>query len=84
LKNWRWALRKREAVPFIYEQSADFVQGLIEDAIEKGATLLSGNKREHNLIYPNILDHVAEDMVVDWEEPFRESLKMKINKSKLT
>lgn len=57
-------------VPLIDEQSADFVQGLIEDAIEKGATLLTGNKRERNLIYPTLLDHVTEDMAVAWEEPF--------------
>lgn len=57
-------------VPLIDEQSADFVQGLIEDAIEKGATLVSGNKRERNLIYPTLLDHVTEDMAVAWEEPF--------------
>ncbi|MDR4945119.1 NADP-dependent glyceraldehyde-3-phosphate dehydrogenase [Neobacillus cucumis] len=57
-------------VPLIDEQSADFVQGLIEDAIEKGATLLAGNKRERNLIYPTLLDHVTEDMAVAWEEPF--------------
>jgi glyceraldehyde-3-phosphate dehydrogenase (NADP+) len=57
-------------VPLIDEQSADFVQGLIEDAIKKGATLLTGNKRERNLIYPTLLDHVTEDMAVAWEEPF--------------
>ncbi|MED4229001.1 NADP-dependent glyceraldehyde-3-phosphate dehydrogenase [Neobacillus cucumis] len=57
-------------VPLIDEQSADFVQGLIEDAIEKGATVLAGNKRERNLIYPTLLDHVTEDMAVAWEEPF--------------
>jgi glyceraldehyde-3-phosphate dehydrogenase (NADP+) len=57
-------------VPLIDEKSADFVQGLIEDALEKGATLLTGNKRERNLIYPTLLDHVTEDMAVAWEEPF--------------
>ncbi|QIZ08631.1 NADP-dependent glyceraldehyde-3-phosphate dehydrogenase [Priestia megaterium] len=57
-------------VPLIDDQSADFVQGLIEDAIEKGATLVTGNKRERNLIYPTLLDHVTEGMAVAWEEPF--------------
>ncbi|MBT2729573.1 NADP-dependent glyceraldehyde-3-phosphate dehydrogenase [Bacillus sp. ISL-75] len=57
-------------VPLIDDQSADFVQGLIEDALEKGATLVVGNKRERNLIYPTLLDHVTEDMKVAWEEPF--------------
>lgn len=57
-------------VPLIDTKSADFVQGLITDAIEKGATLITGNKREENLIYPTLLDHVTGDMQVAWEEPF--------------
>ena len=57
-------------VPLIDEQSADFVQGLIEDALEKGATLVLGNKREENLIYPTLLDHVTKEMRIAWEEPF--------------
>ena len=57
-------------VPLIDEQSADFVQGLIDDALEKGATLVLGNKREENLIYPTLLDHVTKEMRLAWEEPF--------------
>lgn len=57
-------------VPLIDDGSADFVQSLIDDAIEKGATLVIGNKREKNLIYPTLLDHVKTDMKVAWEEPF--------------
>lgn len=57
-------------VPLIDEQSADFVQGLIDDALEKGATLVLGNKREGNLIYPTLLDHVTKEMRIAWEEPF--------------
>ncbi len=57
-------------VPLIDEGSADYVQGLIDDAITKGAVLLSGNKREGNLIYPTLLDHVTPDMKVAWQEPF--------------
>ena len=57
-------------VPLIDEQSADFVQGLIDDALEKGATLVLGNKREENLIYPTLLDHVTKEMRIAWEEPY--------------
>jgi glyceraldehyde-3-phosphate dehydrogenase (NADP+) len=57
-------------VPLIDNQSADFVQGLIDDAIENGAEVVTGNKREQNLIYPTLLDHVTADMRVAWEEPF--------------
>ncbi len=57
-------------VPLIDNQSADFVQGLIHDAIVNGAEVVIGNKREDNLIYPTLLDHVTGDMRVAWEEPF--------------
>ena len=57
-------------VPLIDKKSADYVQGLIDDALEKGATLVCGNKREGNLIYPTLLDNVTLDMRIAWEEPF--------------
>ncbi|MFS0672575.1 NADP-dependent glyceraldehyde-3-phosphate dehydrogenase [Ornithinibacillus sp. 179-J 7C1 HS] len=57
-------------VPLINTKSADFVQELVNDAVEKGATVVTGNKREGNLIYPTLLDHVTEEMDVAWEEPF--------------
>ncbi|GIO26297.1 NADP-dependent glyceraldehyde-3-phosphate dehydrogenase [Ornithinibacillus bavariensis] len=57
-------------VPLINNKSADFVQGLLDDAIEKGATVVTGNRREGNLIYPTLLDHVTGEMQVAWEEPF--------------
>ncbi|MDF2878547.1 MAG: aldehyde dehydrogenase [Clostridia bacterium] len=57
-------------VPLISDKAADFVCELIEDALEKGAKLLVGNKREKNLVYPTLIDHVTEDMRLAWEEPF--------------
>ncbi|MDQ0243324.1 glyceraldehyde-3-phosphate dehydrogenase (NADP+) [Bacillus fengqiuensis] len=57
-------------VPLIDDASADFVQGLIDDAAQKGATVVTGNKRERNLIYPTLLDHVTGNMDVAWKEPF--------------
>lgn len=57
-------------VPLIDLESADFVQGLITDALEKGATAITGNRRDENLIYPTLLDCVTVDMRVAWEEPF--------------
>lgn len=56
--------------PLINSGSADFVQELIDDAISKGATLILGNKREGNLLYPTLLDNVTVDMRLAWEEPF--------------
>ncbi|MBM7836166.1 glyceraldehyde-3-phosphate dehydrogenase (NADP+) [Clostridium sardiniense] len=59
-----------DVVPLIDSKSADFVMGLIEEAKEKGATLLKGGEREGNLIRPTLLDKVTLDMRVAWEEPF--------------
>ncbi len=59
-----------QVTPLINTKAADFVQELIDDAIEKGASLLCGNKREGNLIYPTLFDHVTTDMRLAWEEPF--------------
>lgn len=59
-----------EVTPLINTKSADFVQELIQDAINKGATLLCGNKRINNLIYPTLFDNVSADMRLAWEEPF--------------
>jgi glyceraldehyde-3-phosphate dehydrogenase (NADP+) len=56
--------------PLINSKQCDYVQGLIDDALDKGATLKCGNKREGNIIWPTILDHVTTDMRVAWEEPF--------------
>lgn len=56
--------------PLINAKQCEYVQGLIDDAIEKGATLKCGNKREGNIMWPTVLDNVTMDMRVAWEEPF--------------
>lgn len=56
--------------PLIDDKSADYVQSLIDDSLENGAQLVKGNKREGNLLYPTLIDHVTVDMRVAWEEPF--------------
>ena len=59
-----------DITPVIDNASADFIWGLIEDAQEKGASDLTEIKREANLIWPALFDHVTLDMKVAWEEPF--------------
>lgn len=44
--------------PVISESSANFIEGLVKDAEEKGATLCQKYKREGNLIWPILIDHV--------------------------
>ena len=52
------------------QKRLSFVQGLIDDAVEQGATAKTELKREGNLIYPAVFDHVTTDMRLAWEEPF--------------
>lgn len=56
--------------PVISTSSANFIQGLVEDAQAKGAIELMPWKREGNLIWPVVLDHVTKDMRLAFEEPF--------------
>ncbi|MGV9199166.1 MAG: NADP-dependent glyceraldehyde-3-phosphate dehydrogenase [Promethearchaeia archaeon] len=56
--------------PIINAKQCDYIQELIDDALEKGADLMCGNKRERNIMWPTVLDNVTIDMRVAWEEPF--------------
>ncbi|AGM25960.1 glyceraldehyde-3-phosphate dehydrogenase [Spiroplasma syrphidicola EA-1] len=57
-------------IPIIDDKSADFVQGLIDDALAHQAKLVTGNTRQGNLLAPTLLDHVTTAMKLAWEEPF--------------
>ena len=60
----------KDITPVIDDSSADFIEGLVRDAQQKGAVELTSYKREKNLIWPTLLDHVTTDMEIAWEEPF--------------
>lgn len=62
--------------PLVSEKSADFVESLMRRAIDQGAQLVTGGRREGNLIYPALLDRVTTDMDVAWVEPFGPVLPM--------
>lgn len=59
-----------DVVPLISEKSCDFVVNLIDDAKDKGANVVCGDKREGNLIYPTVIKDVSLDMDIAWKEPF--------------
>jgi len=60
-----------DITPVVSKSSADFIEGLIMDAKDKGATLLGNEyRRENNLLWPILADHVTKDMRLAWEEPF--------------
>jgi len=56
--------------PLINLKQCEYVQGLIDDALEKGSILICGNKRENNIMWPTLLDNVTPEMRIAWEEPF--------------
>ena len=62
--------------PLISAESADYVHGLYEDAVQRGAKPLTPWRREGNLVWPVVLDHVTADMRVAWEEQFGPILPM--------
>lgn len=59
-----------DITPVVSESSADFIQSLVFDARDKGATFLTPWRREGNLIWPCLVDNVTPDMRLAWEEPF--------------
>lgn len=56
--------------PIINSKQCDYIQDLINDALEKGANLKCGNKREGDILWPTVLDNVTPEMRIAWEEPF--------------
>ncbi|CAI5500344.1 unnamed protein product [Closterium sp. Naga37s-1] len=59
-----------DITPVVSESSANFIEGLVLDAKDKGALFCQEYKREGNLIWPLLIDHVRPDMRLAWEEPF--------------
>ncbi len=59
-----------DITPLINKKSADYVQGLIDDAIDKGAEVITGDDRNGSLLAPTLLDKVTTESRVAWEEPF--------------
>lgn len=60
--------------PVIDSWTAETIMNLNKDALDKGATLVTGNTADKNLLTPTIIDHVTTDMDLAWIEPFGPSL----------
>jgi glyceraldehyde-3-phosphate dehydrogenase (NADP+) len=60
----------RDVTALISKKAADYVQGLVEDAVGKGARLCQPWRREDNLVWPVLVDGVTSEMRLAWEEPF--------------
>jgi len=56
--------------PLINRRAAEHVRGLIDDAVQNGATLLRGGKSHECYVEPTLLDHVPLAARVAFEETF--------------
>jgi glyceraldehyde-3-phosphate dehydrogenase [NAD(P)+] len=56
--------------PLISADQADWVEELIEDAVEKGADLVRGGERDGQFIEPTLLANVPHDARIVHEEQF--------------
>lgn len=56
--------------PLIDTKAAEFVEGLVNDAVSKGAKLLKGGNMNNNYFEPTVLDHVPLNARIVWEETF--------------
>ncbi|MCW8126511.1 sulfoacetaldehyde dehydrogenase SafD [Microbulbifer halophilus] len=56
--------------PLIHSAAADQVQQRIDAAVTGGARVLFGHRREGNIIWPTILDNIADDAELVCEETF--------------
>jgi glyceraldehyde-3-phosphate dehydrogenase [NAD(P)+] len=56
--------------PLISESQADWVEGLVDDAVERGARLVRGGGRDGRLVEPTLLAGVGHDARIVHEEQF--------------
>ncbi|WP_288132247.1 aldehyde dehydrogenase family protein [Microbulbifer sp.] len=56
--------------PLIHTSAADEVEDRIESAVKAGARVLFGHQRQGNILWPTILDNVADDAEIVAEETF--------------
>jgi glyceraldehyde-3-phosphate dehydrogenase (NADP+) len=56
--------------PMITESEARRVEAWVADAVGKGATLLTGGKRERALFEPTVLENLSADATIHCEEVF--------------
>ena len=56
--------------PLIHEEKCSFIDGLIEDAVSKGAKVLAGGTHEGAYYTPTVVADVTTDMRIFYEECF--------------
>ncbi|MFT7005145.1 MAG: acyl-CoA reductase-like NAD-dependent aldehyde dehydrogenase [Sulfurimonas sp.] len=56
--------------PLIEEAQCDYIDGLVDDAVSKGANLLSGREHEGCFYKPTVIADITESMTIFHEEAF--------------
>ncbi|MCK4578844.1 MAG: aldehyde dehydrogenase family protein, partial [Candidatus Marinimicrobia bacterium] len=56
--------------PVISASDAERIEQWVQNAVDQGAQVLSGNRREGNLYWPTVLTHTTPEMKVNREEVF--------------
>ncbi len=56
--------------PVIDRDAAERIQGLVDDAVTKGARLVRGGSHRDSYFEPTLLDSVTQDARILWEETF--------------
>lgn len=56
--------------PLIRASQCDFIKGQIQDAVDKGAKILTGGNSEGHFFEPTVLINVTPDMRIYYEESF--------------
>lgn len=59
-----------EVGPLINERALEKVDGLVKDALQRGASLLAGGGHRELVYEPTLLDNVSLDARITWEEIF--------------
>ncbi len=72
------ALDDCEITPMIDHKSINYLSGLVNDALTKGATALPDFKTDDLYVYPCLIVHVNNDMEIVWQEQFGPILPIQI------
>ena len=63
--------------PVVNAKAADEIMRRLDAAVKAGATVLTGNKREGNIIHPTIIENVKDDCDLVKEETFGPVIPLK-------
>jgi acyl-CoA reductase-like NAD-dependent aldehyde dehydrogenase len=63
-------LESTDVGPLISQEAAERVEQWVQEAVQNGATIAVGGRREGNIVYPTVLTDVKKEMKVVCQEVF--------------